>query len=133
MASFPLKVVTPARVIFDGEAERVIVRTVSGDIGILKGHAPYVAPLAIGRLEIAEGESVRLAAIAGGMIRVEPNSVTVLTSTCEWVDEIDIERAKKALERAQDYIKNPTQLHTEEVAKVKLERALNRIRLAERK
>lgn len=133
MASFSLRVVTPARVIYEGDADRVIARTVSGDIGILAGHAPYVAPLAIGRLEVLAGELPRTAAIAGGMIRVDPSGVTILTNACEWVDEIDVERARRALERAQSYINNPTRLHTEEVAKIKLQRALNRISLSAQK
>lgn len=133
MASFNLKVVTPQRVLFDGEVDRVIARTISGDIGILKGHANYVAPLSIGKLEILIGEEKKFAAISGGMIKVDKNSTAILTSACEWAEEIDIERAQRAMERAKLYIESPTELHTEEVAQIKLARALNRIEIAQKK
>lgn len=134
MATFNLKIVAPQREMFNGEVERVIVRTISGDVGILKGHANYVAPLAIGRLVITlKDETKKFAAVAGGMVSVDKNGVTILANTCEWADEIDIERAKRAVERARQYIDSPTELHTVEVAQIKLARALNRIDIADDK
>jgi len=112
----------------NGEVERVIVRTTSGDVGILKGHINYIAPLAIGAMKIVMADKKeRIAAIAGGMIKVDKTGTTILTNTCEWAEEIDVERARDAEKRAREYIDKPTQLHTEEIAKLKLKRALNRI------
>lgn len=133
MSDFLLSLVTPSGVVYSGQVERIIVRTTSGDIGILAGHSNYVAPLAIGALAIINGEERKLAAIAGGMMKVLNGEVTILTNSCEWSNEIDIERAKRAAERARAYIENQTELHTEEVANIKLQRALNRINIAEMK
>ncbi len=128
MSTFNLTVVTPSREILNGEVERVIVRTTSGDVGILKGHINYIAPLAIGAMKIVMADNKeKIAAIAGGMIKVDKTGTTILTNTCEWAEEIDVERARDAEKRAREYIDKPTQLHTEEIAKLKLKRALNRI------
>lgn len=130
MATFNLKVVTPSRELLNEEVERVIVRTTSGDVGILKGHTNYIAPLAIGALKVVTADQKsQVAAIAGGMVKVDETGTTILTTTCEWADEIDVERAKRAGERAKKYLENPTETHTVEVANLKLKRALNRINI----
>lgn len=129
MANFQLTVVTPSSNFFDDKIDKVIVRTTTGDIGVLSGHIGYVAALDIGSIEIITGSTRRKAAIAGGMIKVGKDRTTILSDSCEWVDQIDVERAKKAAERAKAYITKPTELHTEEIAEVKLKRAINRINL----
>lgn len=128
MSTYHLTIATPERIVYDSEAQNLIVRTTSGEIGILRGHSPYVAPLAIGRLKVTDGDGkVLVAALSGGMIKVDPDEVTLLADTCEWAEEIDVERAERARDRAQHYIENPTELHTVEVADAKLRRAMNRI------
>lgn len=132
MSTFNLKVVTPVRVIYDAEVSMVIVRTASGDVGIMKGHINYVAPLSIGEMTVVVGEERRVAAVAGGMIKVDKEGTTILTHTCEWADEIDVERARRAKERAERYLEHPTELHTLDVARIKLDRAINRINIGSR-
>lgn len=130
MSTFNLKVVAPDREILNEPVTNVIVRTTSGDVGILKGHTNYVAPLAIGVMTVTfPDQRKRKAAIAGGMVKVHNDGVTVLTNTCEWADEIDLERAKLAEARARNYIEKPTQTHTVEIAQLKLRRAINRINI----
>ncbi|MFZ2539973.1 MAG: ATP synthase F1 subunit epsilon [Oscillospiraceae bacterium] len=133
MSTFKLTVVTPSKVLFDDEVTSIIVRTTSGDVGILSNHSNYVAPLDIGMMKIVfEGKS-KFAAVAGGMIKVDKEKTTILTNTCEWVEEIDVERAERSADRSREYLKNPTELHTVEVADLKLKRALNRIAIATKK
>ncbi|MEG0692147.1 MAG: ATP synthase F1 subunit epsilon [Oscillospiraceae bacterium] len=132
MSTFKLTVVTPSKVIFDDEIDRVIVRTTSGDVGILANHANYVAPLDIGMMKIVSGDKTKLAAVAGGMIKVDKEKTTILSNTCEWIEEIDVARAERSAQRARDYIKNPTELHTLKVANIKLKRALNRIEISKK-
>ncbi|MEG2428998.1 MAG: ATP synthase F1 subunit epsilon [Oscillospiraceae bacterium] len=130
MSTFKLKVVTPDREIYNDEVRQIIVRTSSGDVGILSGHSDYIAPLATGALKVFLPENKqRIAAISNGMIRVTKECTTILTNTCEWSDEIDIERAKAAEQRARKYLESPTKYHSEEIARLKLNRALNRINL----
>ena len=131
MATFHLQIVTPDRKVYDAQAERVILRTVNGDVCILAHHIDYVAPLGIGEARVAdENGNVRRAACAGGMLSVAGNKVRVIATTFEWEDEIDLERAKLAQEKAQQKL---NELKRDDakyaVMQIKLKRALNRIQI----
>lgn len=130
MSTFHLKVVTSDRCFFDGEVERIIVRTKQGDVGILPRHVPYVAALGIGGLTIFHDGDSRVAAIAGGFVQVDSEGTTVLARTCEWADEIDINRAREAAERAKALLHQQVSEHEQKIADVKLKKAINRIRIA---
>ena len=131
MSVFHLSVVTPDRLFFDGEAERVIVRTVSGDVGILKGHAKYVSVLGIGALRIKTADGERIAALAEGFIKADKDKTLILASACEWNDEIDVSRAKRAEEAARRQLEAAKDTAEQAAAEARLKRALNRIRIAE--
>lgn len=133
MSTYKLMVITPSKVVFDDEVNSVIVRTTMGDVGILANHADYVAPLDIGMMKITSGNNIRLAAVSNGFIKVDKEKTTILCGTCEWVEDIDVVRAERAAQRAREYIENPTDMHTVEVANIKLKRALNRIELSKKK
>ena len=94
MTGFPLKIVTPDGLQFDGTAEELIVRSTSGDIGILAGHINCVAPLGMGQATIVIDGQKRYAACIGGMVSVVNGSVTLVPTTFEWADKIDVERAE---------------------------------------
>ena len=127
MTSFQLKIVTPDGLAYDGLAEEVIVRTTSGDIGILAGHINCVAPLGMGRATfIIEGQK-RYAACIGGLLSVSGGAVTLVPTTFEWADDIDAERAGRAEQRAKDVLADKTASNTDlVVAEAKLKRALVR-------
>lgn len=95
MSTFHLKVLTVDRVFFDGEVDRIVVRTTQGDVGILPNHVKYLAALGIGGLTILTEGMSRVAAIAGGFIDVSKEGTVILARTCEWADEIDINRARE--------------------------------------
>lgn len=132
MATFPLKVLTSEKEFFSGEVERIVVRTTSGDVGILHGHVPYTAALGIGMLLITQEGKQRAAAVAGGFVDVSKEQTVVLARSCEWADEIDVSRAKQAMERAKEKLKQEVSRHEMDTAQVKLKRAINRIRIAQR-
>lgn len=97
MATFHLQIVIPDRKVFDGEAEKIIVRTVNGDACILARHIDYAAPLSTGVARVTDGEgNTRTAACSGGIISVSGGDVRVMATTFEWQDEIDLDRAEKA-------------------------------------
>ena len=134
MNAFSLKIVTPDGLIYDGMAEEVIVRSTSGDIGILAGHINCVAPLGMGQATIIVDGKKRFAACIGGMISVFNGSVTLVPTTFEWADEIDADRASKAAERAQAVLENKNAPEADiRVAKAKLKRALIRKSVAQSK
>ena len=127
MTSFPLKIVTPDGLRFDGQAEELIVRTTTGDLGILAGHINCVAPLGMGRAMIVSEGVKRYAACIGGMVSVVDGTVSLVPTTFEWAEEIDAERAQRSAQRAQAVLDNKTAADTDVVlAKARLRRALVR-------
>ena len=134
MTAFPLKIVTPDGIRFDGAAEELVVRTTTGDTGILAGHINYVAPLGMGEATVVVDGKKRRGACIGGMVSVVDGKVTLLPTTFEWADQIDLERAKASEQRAQSVLENKSVSDTEIVmAKARLKRALIRKSVAQRK
>jgi len=132
MAHFLLEIVTPDRKFFEEEVEMVIARGVEGDLGILKNHTPVVTPLDIGRIKIKQNDKVREAAIAGGYIEVNKDKTTIITDTAEWPEEIDLERAKQAKERAEKRLNSESEVDLVRV-QIALRKALNRIDVGSKK
>lgn len=126
MTLFKLEIITPDKVFFDGEVENVIVRTTVGDKGILARHEPYVAALPIGKLKVKIDGQFRVAAISEGVIKVSSDKTVILAQSCEWGDEIDLERAEAAKRKAEEKME---QSEDKEylIAEYKLKRAINRI------
>ncbi|MDD3072928.1 MAG: F0F1 ATP synthase subunit epsilon [Eubacteriales bacterium] len=98
--TFILTVVTPERRVFQETVNMVIVRTTDGEMGVLPGHIPLVAPLAIGPLRIKTGDDERKAAVNGGFIEVTAQQVIILSESAEMEEEIDVGRAESARQRA---------------------------------
>ncbi len=134
MTSFPLKIVTPDGLIFDGEAEELVVRSTTGDVAVLAKHTNFVTPLGMGRAIIVSGGIRRTAACIGGMLSVVNGSVTLVPTTFEWSDKIDLERADAAYQRANAILKNPQASENDlKLAEAKLRRALVRKSVASNK
>lgn len=127
MALFNLKVVTPEKVFFDGETEQIILSTVCGEIGILARHESYVSILPPGPMKIKIGNEFKIAAISQGVVKVSKEKTTIIATSVEWHDEIDIERAKEAERKAREILtRNLSDLEFRQ-AEFKLKRAINRI------
>ncbi len=135
MTLFRLKILTPERVLFDGEVQSVIVRTTVGDKGILAHHEPYVAALGIGQAKVKNGDGAeRIGAVSSGIIEVTEEKTTILAQSFEWADEIDVERAQKARELAEENIRRwKDDQRKLDISEYKLKRAINRISTATRK
>ena len=127
MNSFPLKIVTPDGMEFEGMAEEVVVRTTTGDLGILAGHINCVAPLGMGRATIITEGKRRYAACIGGLISVVGGNVTLVPTTFEWAEQIDADRAEASYQRAQNVLKDKAATETDiRLAQARLHRALVR-------
>ncbi len=126
--TFHLQVVTPDGLAFEGEAEKLSVRTQDGIIGILPRHIDYVAPLGMGEAVITEPEGrTRRAACIGGMVAVHSGAVRLVATTFEWAENIDLERAKEAEERARALMaKDGLSERDLKLAEARLHRALVR-------
>jgi len=130
MAGFMLEIVTPDRKFFEEEVDMVIVRGIEGDLGILRGHAPLVTPLDIGKIRIKKDGKTRIAAIAGGYIEVGREKTTIIADAAEWPEEIDVERAKEAKQRAEERLKRRDNIDVAR-AEIALRKAINRLKVAE--
>lgn len=129
MAVFTLEIVTPDRLIYEGEAERLIVRGVTGDLCILAHHIDYATALIPGEASVTTAEGERYAACSGGMLSVHDNHVRLMATTFEWEDEIDLERAQRAREAAEQKLSSMTTADKDyALVEAKLKRALARIR-----
>lgn len=128
-----LELVTPYRRVLSEEVEEVNAPGVSGEFGILPGHTPLLTTLSIGELIYKQGGEPFHVAVNWGYVEVESDKVTVLVETAERADEIDLERAKAALGRAEEALKK---LSPEEkdfkVMEAALDRAVIRIQVAKK-
>ncbi|MFZ5968897.1 MAG: F0F1 ATP synthase subunit epsilon [Bacillota bacterium] len=132
-STFQIEIVTPDRKLYEGEAEMVIVRTTEGDLAILKNHMSLVSPLAVGGIRIKNKGEYKEAACAGGFVQVRQDKTTIITDSAEWPEEIDVERARKAAERAEERLKSKESSEVDIIrAQIALDRALNRLRIAKR-
>ena len=129
MKTFPLRIGTPDGLLFSGDVVRVVCRTITGDRAILADHMDFCTGIGMGEAHVVfEDESVRKAACIGGMLTMVDGTCRVLATTWEWSEDIDVERAERAKERAEETLKK-TGLSDREynVAKAKLNRARVRI------
>ncbi len=134
MTSFNLKIVTPDGLIYDGQAEELYVRTTGGDVGILARHMDYVAALGMGRATIVSGGQRRTAACIGGMLSVKNGEVTLVPTTFEWAESIDVERAEASLQRANQVLGASDASNADiRLAQARLHRALVRKSVADNK
>ena len=125
--TFPLKIVTPDGLIFDGQADKLIVSTTTGDVAILARHINAVFPLGMGQAIVDSDGQRRTAACIGGLLSVVDGAVTLVPTTFEWSDQIDADRAEKSLQRAEGILKQKDVTDAElQLAEARLKRALIR-------
>ena len=129
MSTFHLKISTPDGLAFDGDVERLRVRMIDGDVCLLAQHTNYVSAVGAGEAAIvlADGQKRRAACI-GGMLAMIDNEASLIATTFEWADDIDLERAQRAKAAAEARMaaaKNDKRELT--LAAAKLQRALVRI------
>lgn len=125
--NFQLKIITPDRVFYEGEASMVEFTSVDGEMGVYKNHIPLTTVLAPGIVTITEPGGKKEAAIHAGFVEILQDKITFLAEIAEWPEEIDIARAEAAKARAEQRLRN----HTAEVdvarAEIALKKALVRI------
>jgi len=130
MSTFSLQIVTPDGSFFDGEAEKLIVRTVGGDVCILARHCDYVTALGMGEAQIFTESGKRSAACIGGMLAVTGGRVRLVPTTFEWADQIDTERASRSEAKARELLAQKLSKQELELAEARLKRALVRSSVA---
>ncbi len=131
MKEFHLEIVTPDGLVFDDKVESLLVRTDDGDVEFLAGHIDYMASLGTGKARLKIGGTDRFASVSGGFVTVSGGEVKLVAITFEFAENIDLERAKAAKEKATELLSSAKDAATIDLAKAKLQRALNRINVAE--
>ena len=124
---FSLRIITPDRVFYEGEASMVEFNTTEGEIGVLKGHIPMTVIISPGILTIKEAEGERQAALHAGFAEILQDKVVIMAEIVEWPEEIDLERAEDAKERAEERLRSKTPETDILRAETALQRALARI------
>lgn len=129
MKTFSLRIGTPDGLLFEGEVERLVCRSITGDMAILANHCNFCTALGMGEAHLVLPDGTRRdAACIGGMISMIDGAARLLATTWEWEEDIDVERAGKARDRAQEQLAK-TGLTDKEYkhAEIKLRRALVRL------
>jgi F-type H+-transporting ATPase subunit epsilon len=121
------EIVSQDRMVFEGDADIVIAPGTSGEMGILPNHAPLLATLDFGVIRVRRQGEEEVFTVSGGIIEVQPTIVTILADVAENVEEIDIARARAAMERAEKYLAEGPPPDTD--AYLRMEAALRRSKL----
>ena len=122
-----LRIITPDRLFYEGEAEMVEFNTTEGQIGVLPGHIPMTVILKPGILKIYEAENDKEAALHAGFAEILPDKITILAEIVEWPEEIDVQRAENARERAEERLRTQAPGIDVMRAEIALQKAMTRI------
>lgn len=129
-STFYLEIVTPDRKFFSGEVETVILKTLEGEMGILKGHMPMVVAVAIGPIRILKDGDWLEAVLSEGFMEIMQDKTVILVDTAEWPNEIDINRAKAAQERAKERLQSQLSRIEYMRTQAALQRAFTRLQVS---
>ena len=125
-----LKIITHERIVFDGEADEIVIQTKSGQMGILKDHIPLTTALDIGVTKIKQGDAYKYFATMGGIFQFKDNNASILTDACEDGCEIDVARANDAKARAEARLADTNAEIDAQRAQAALARAMARLKAA---
>lgn len=125
-----LEIVTPEKKVFSENVDFVVVPGELGELGILPNHVPLMSSLKIGEIRVHVDNNVTKFAVSGGFVEVTKKKVTVLADTAERADEIDVERAERAKERAEKRLCESDPELDVERARTALKKAVNRLKVA---
>lgn len=127
------EIVSQDRLVYEGDADIVMVPGSLGEMGILPGHAPLLSSLEMGVIRVKTGESEEIFTVTGGFIEVQPDIVTIMADAAENVEDIDIDRAEEAMKRAAHLLEEYSTTDTENYMRVQaaLRRSNLRLKAAE--
>ena len=128
--SFRLDIISPDRIFYTNDVTMVEYNTVDGEVGVYAEHIPMTQIIAPGRLIITEENGQRTAALLSGFVEITPDKVTILAEAVEWPQNIDIARAERARDRAQQILSAEEDEQTLLLAEAALKRALVRLDIA---
>jgi len=131
MATFPIEIVTPTRVITEENVSYLRCPGVDGLFGVMTGHTDAIIALSVGEVKVEVGNNEKWLATSGGFVDISRDKILLLLENAEQSFEIDVERAKTAMKRAKDRIENKGKIDVSR-AEAALIRAINRLKIANR-
>ena len=131
--TFQFEIVTPERSVASGDAEEMQIPAKRGYIGILPGHAPMITELSVGEVSYRNGSKTERFSVAWGFAEVLPDKVTILAETAERASEINVERARRAREKAEERLRSADDEADVERARAAFKAAEARIEVAEKR
>ena len=131
MKTITVNIVTPDGPVYDSEVSMIIAVTATGEMGVLPGHIPTVAPLGIGAVRLKKENSTELVAVNGGFLEIRPEKVTILAQSAERATDIDVARAQESAKRAEALLQGKKDEVDFKRAELALKRAMNRINVHE--
>ena len=133
MNTFNLKVLAADRPFFDGECISLVVATNDGEMGIWANHANMIAAIVPGIMRINSPDGMEIAAVSEGIIKIEDNDVLILADTIERPEEIDVNRAKRAMAEAKEAILQKKSIKDNYAAQARMTRAISRLKTTQYK
>ncbi|SDB86628.1 F0F1 ATP synthase subunit epsilon [Shouchella lonarensis] len=131
METVRVSVVTPDGAVYEDEGvELAVLKTVEGEIGVKAKHIPLLAPLAIGPARFLKGGKEAQVSVIGGFVEVRPDQVTILAEAAERPEQIDLSRAEKARQRAEERLHKQQEGIDKKRAEIALQRAITRMNVA---
>ena len=127
MSQLSLDIVTPAGVKYTGDVISCIAPGIDGKFQVLTNHANLLAKLAIGEVAVQLSNKTRFMSTGGGLLEVKENKISIMVESAEWAEDIDLQRAQAAKERAKHRLEEQDADIDVPRAKLALARALNRI------
>jgi len=127
--TFNIEIITPARTFYSGDVEMIILKTPLGEMGVLKDHMPMIVAVSIGPIKILKGGECLEAVLSEGFMEIMKNKTVILADTAEWPNEIDINRARAAEERARERLQSELSRVEYMQSQAALQRALSRLKV----
>ncbi len=132
MSTFLLDIISSDRMFFDGECESLVLPAIDGEHGVLAGHEDMVTAIKSGELRIKTDDGWKSVAVSDGFADIKSDKVIVIVDTAEWPEEIDINRAERARQRAEDKLRQKQSLREYYHTQAALSRAMTRLKLTKK-
>jgi len=131
MATFPLELVTPDRLLLEENVKSIRLPGIDGSLGVMAGHAPLMTALTIGLIKVEhENGDIEHIATSGGFVEISREKVIILADTAERASDIDLSRAEAAVARARERL-NSGEAVDYDRARIALQRSINRLKVAQ--
>ncbi|MBR5136958.1 MAG: ATP synthase F1 subunit epsilon [Clostridia bacterium] len=128
--TYKLRIVTPEGIVFDDQVDKVVANTVTGEICILAKHINLVTVIDVGKVKVCQGEKIIYGACSGGLLTIKDGECSIVATTFECAEDIDVARAQAAKERAEEKLKSDEDAKRQEMYKAKLKRAICRLKVS---